>query len=617
MAEQVSSHVERLHRYLPFSPAHDQIYEEYQRSQDSLNLDTKAFAYIQKAVGGSARLIVLTGDAGHGKTHLCRRLIELHLGYEEDEARRLVNEACDGAHLIEAKQRPSPARPLRIFKDLSEFTVPIAVQRLEQISSDCESVVVVCANEGRLRAILESRGAGDFCRRLRDAVAEALSTGWSSKDGTTHVVNLNHQSVASGEQDSFIWRAAHEWLSGTRWRVCQDCDSNAVCPINHNRTMLSPQASDLAETRRTRLASLFATVERLGAVVTVREILMVVAYLLTGGLRCSDVHSTVRKTGRHGWQHHYAFYNLLFWRPPRLRADQLARIPVLLDLARLDPGVRASREVDERLVNEQGVFAAGQLDLLFQQPSARRLVDASNGIDEIVGNPRNRKERRSESDFVFQLVRSLRRRAFFDRTSDAYAFIKRLGFAHADEFLEVLNGGLKPQRMAAIKSRVIAGLHTIQGLEMAKREATLHLVDPAFGSATKHAAIVARRIPSAAITLVAQSEAWSTRPAEEGLVRMNQVVDWIDRSLILRIEPERNAAYELPLNLMLFDCIARAADGFVAEEFYGHEVRRVSNFLGRLAERGVRSNESISVSIHGELRSISIDQGVIQVGGGQ
>ena len=35
--------------------------------------------------------LTLTGDAGHGKTHLCRRLLQDYLGYNEDEARELYD----------------------------------------------------------------------------------------------------------------------------------------------------------------------------------------------------------------------------------------------------------------------------------------------------------------------------------------------------------------------------------------------------------------------------------------------------------------------------------------------------------------------------------------------
>ena len=96
LEEKRNSHVDRLHRYLPFSPIMDQVFEEYTSSADSLNLETKAHDYLLTSVRSKARLVILTGDAGHGKTHLCRRLIENHLGYSEQDARRLINSNCNG-----------------------------------------------------------------------------------------------------------------------------------------------------------------------------------------------------------------------------------------------------------------------------------------------------------------------------------------------------------------------------------------------------------------------------------------------------------------------------------------------------------------------------------------
>ena len=91
MQNRRNTHVERLNRYLPFNPSHDQIYEEYQKSADSMDLDTVALRYVENAVTAGAGIILLTGDAGHGKTHLCRRLIQSALGYDQSEARTIIN----------------------------------------------------------------------------------------------------------------------------------------------------------------------------------------------------------------------------------------------------------------------------------------------------------------------------------------------------------------------------------------------------------------------------------------------------------------------------------------------------------------------------------------------
>ena len=590
MPNKINKHVERLHRYLPFSPDHDQIYEEYQRTSDSLNLETQALRYLQKAAGGSARLVILTGDAGHGKTHLCRRMLQDHLGYSEDEARQLINKECDGRQPIRAKDGGS-ATPLRIFKDFSEHTIEEAAVRLEELGSRTGELAVVCANEGRLRAILESAAAGDVCARLSQDFRASFHDGLASRDGEMHIVNLNYQSVASRRQSSLVGSALHEWGKGTRWRICQECDSKSRCSIYRNRQMLADTDDPSSAVRRTRIESLYATVERLGTVVTIREMLMSLAYILTGGLRCSDVHERVR-LGRKGWQSNHTFYNLFFVAPSSVSPEALSRIPVLQEISRLDPGMRANRNVDEPLVNRGDVFDQGQIDLEFLDPTDRSQIDGANGIDEIIGNPRNRTERRREAEFIQRVVRSLRRRAFFeDREDDG--ILARMGFEHGDEFEELVLGQIKPARMTALKGLMLAGLHAMQGLRMGARETNLHLVDPAFGNATFHAAIIACRIPSTNVKLLPMEKAWNFKHGQKEWA-MTAAVDWLDRTVVLRLETSSGKPRNLHLDLLMFNCIARAGAGYVAKDFYAHDLRKVLNFIGRIAEQASDSGAEIS-----------------------
>lgn len=120
---------------------------------------------------------------------------------------------------------------------------------------------------------------------------------------------------------------------------------------------------------------------------------MSIAYLLTGGLDCASVRFRIRAK-EIGWQYQFAYYNLLFNRPGNLNEDQLSRIPVLGKIALLDPGLRAFRDVDERLINFQDVFEKGRIDLIFEYRRGKKAewlyVDASSGIDEVIGNPRNK-----------------------------------------------------------------------------------------------------------------------------------------------------------------------------------------------------------------------------------
>ncbi|KQW61046.1 hypothetical protein ASD02_23215 [Ensifer sp. Root1252] len=603
-------------RFLPFDPAHDQIYEEYQLARDSLNLDTVAFQYVIQAVESGADMVVLTGDAGHGKTHLCRRVIERFLGYDEEEARRLINQSCDGRQIIEPRMQGDADRALRIFKDFSEYAPEIAAGLVEE-SAGSKAVTIICANEGRLRAVLSSGSAGPRCLELLASFESSFTNGRASRDGRIHIVNLNHQSTAAGNDGQSLGdRAIREWTSGVRWKNCQDCDARAACPINRNRELLSQRADErLAATRKQKLRLLFATLERIGYVITIRDMLMGIAYLLTGGLKCEDVHR-MRRRRRKGWQQAYAYYNLAFELPDTLSVEQLKSLPLMQQLARLDPGRRAIREIDERIVNEQEIFAHGQLDLQFQGPSssADDLIDAADGIDEIIGDPRNKNQRADEAANVVRVVRALRRRAFMDGISGDTLEMTNLGFPHGADFLAIVHGQLDVPERTRLKQKVIAGLHHIQGLQFSEKVPTLHLVDPAFGRSMSGTAILAARIRPANVDLIALSEKWGR--SDEADHHVKRSVDWIDRHVVLRIVDQKGPPHDLLLDLMTFDCILRAAAGHVPTRFYEHDIRRVASFLGRIAQSAHASTDQINLIRDGRSQTISIDGSTIQVGAG-
>ncbi|WP_153039247.1 hypothetical protein [Microbulbifer sp. Q7] len=616
MSENKNPHVYRMARFLPFDPSHDQIYEEYQVAGDSLNLDTVAYSYVSDAVESGAGVIVLTGDAGHGKTHLCRRVIESALGYSEEEARNLINEACDGKQVIRAKAGISNSRALRIFKDFSEFAPEIAAKLLEEPSGE-GVVTIICANEGRFRAVLASKSAGSRCAELLKSFELSFDRGQASRDGGIHIVNLNYQSTAAGLGGHSLGDLAlRDWTSGKRWRSCNDCDAREACPIIRNREMLSERvAQGKAATRKAKLRLLFATLERIGYVITIRDMLMAFAYLLTGGLKCDDVHR-LKRGRREGWQQAYAFYNLAFEAPSSLPKEQLKRLPLMQQLAKLDPGKRAFREVDERIVNQQGIFCLGELDLQFPAPSTsgEDLIDAADGIDEIIGDPRNKKQRASEAENVTRVVRALRRRAYVDGIGNSALDMAYLGFPYGADFLSIIDGQMGGAAQAILKKKVIAGLHHIQGFQFSEQTPTLHLVDPAFGRSMSGTAILAARINPSNVELLRLSEKWGD--SEEVDYHLKKSVDWIDRHVVLRVVDQQGDSHDLLLDMMTFDCILRAAAGHVPTKFYEHDIRRVTSFLGRIAQSAHTNSDQISLVRNGRTQTISIDGSTIQVSTG-
>jgi len=622
MELKVNSHVTRMNRHLPFKAAGAQIFEEYQKDADSLDIETRAQSYLLHAVDSGAQLIILTGDAGHGKTHLCRRLLEKHFAYSPSKAREALLNYCDGAIKIKGENLSSNKKSLRIHKDLSELEISEATRFIDSITLDDDSVTIICANEGRLRAVI-SQGNSNIFKGIRDVFAGSFDTGLCTLDGKLHIINLNFQSIAGveGDKKSILGSAIKKWAEdGGKWnKSCGGCSNQPRCPIYKNRELLSDQSSNSGLLRLTRLEDLFATVERLGGVVTVREALMSVAYFLTGGLTCEDVHEKCRTNKNDGWQFEYSFYNLIFSNPSSIPLGWLTKfIPVFFQLLRLDPGKKAIRVVDDRLLNEANVFKHNEIDLNFKLflDGKYKNIDAANGIDEINTNPANKKERQQEADQIIKVITSLRRRAFFDDDIEHGTLLGRLGFRFGDIFNEILFGGLTSQRTILYKSHLLSGLHMIQGVRLASRTNFLYLVDPAFGKATSDTAIISRQIPSNQIQIIPMRDGWNLK--EDQIDRsLVSSVNWIDRYVIVRFDGGSSGYDDLTLDLMAFECVLQAGTGYVAEEFYAHDLQRIRNFLARIAEKGRSEDGQINLFMSGQIFSVSLDEEIIQVNGGQ
>lgn len=615
MPNQNSLHVQRLHRYLPFDPSFDQIYEENRHSKDTLELTTKALVYLKNIlVKNPPTLIILTGDAGHGKTHLCARIIKDYLGHSSEDSGEILRSRCNG-EMLQFAGGENADKPLQIYKDFSEFSIPIARQKMIEALLDETAVSVMCINEGRLRSVLSVDD--DVLTNLRVQFNSSFQSGLVSPDNHIHIINLNYQSVASPDsalvENVLTGEGKHStgWLDGRSWVICEKCDSCNACPIYKNMQLLSNENS---ETRISRLRELFAAVERLGTVITIREILMTIAYLLTGSLTCKDVHE--RK--KNGWQNEYMFYSLIFSPPRNLSPDQLARIPVLSSFWGLDPGNASFRQIDERLINEEKIFSDAGIELTFTSKVGQNeiSVDATKGIDEIIGNPRSGKERAGEAKFIRNVVKNLRRRDFFDDKEGELDFeARRLGIDHYQDFRWLLSGDEDMSRRVRIKNTLIQGLHTIQGLRLPGSETALILVDPAFGRTTNHAAIVALKIPSNELKLLSQSDAWIFAKKQQKY-SLPEAVDWLEREIILSIQIQEEI-YTYPLNLLVFDCILRASSGYLPEAFYAHDIRKIINFLGLIADKGRQGDPSgIDIVIGGSMRSVTLEEGeVIMVSG--
>ena len=99
MALEVNPHVKRLRQFQPFQPDSAELVYEQSDPREK-RYETVALGYLALLVEEpGVKMIVLTGDAGHGKTSLCAKLLE-RFGMDADTAAEAIRDTAN-MHVIE------------------------------------------------------------------------------------------------------------------------------------------------------------------------------------------------------------------------------------------------------------------------------------------------------------------------------------------------------------------------------------------------------------------------------------------------------------------------------------------------------------------------------------
>lgn len=572
--------VKQLRQYLPLDAGADRLYEEHVDGDERLWYETKSLGFIQNLLGQHTRsVIVLTGNAGHGKTHMCRRILK-DAAATDDVMLRLGKDRTG----VEDWTTATASMPLRVVKDLSEINPPeAAAERLSELLTLTDRHVVVCANEGRLRDVVGRRATE--LRPLLAALEASLETGDTSTETNpdVHVVNLNHQAAAPNDS-GFLDHVLDSFLNFKgAWKVCERCAARRDCPILANRSDLESSSSAPPEnaTHREALRELVRIAEEGGYVLTFRETLVLVAYVVTGGLTCDKVESmhvdgrTRKKLER------YRLLQLLF--EPTLSEDEADVMGILGRIHRLDPGRVALRPVDERLhqeLEEQDQLGTG----LFGDEAKQLHLRADL----------HREEERHRSR-----LRRARRAAWLASTNETDGVLRssRLGLRHYDRFralheIESLDELQRNREILSTIRELVRGLHTIQGAVGVDSKTRFHLVDPAFGRSGSHAAVIARSLKINDLDLYTESQWWS-KQKRKGTPSMLDAVEWLDRRLVLVDVSEHDVI--VALDLLAFEFVLSAANGIVMRDFHSAERRRILRRLARHAEKRRDSPDEIRI----------------------
>jgi len=588
MALEVNGHVVRMHRYQPFDADSADLVFERQTDHNQPTFRVATRDYLLGVVElAQTKTVVLTGDAGHGKTSLCAGLLE-DLGASKLDAAAAVDRA--GKHGREPVGTTPSGRPIYMLKDLSDFDATLGARRLVDLLDPAENgVAIICANEGQLRNCVSEDKSGR-AQVVVDTLGAGIAFGTvASSDGAVVVINLNYQSVAPDRDgEGLVDWATRSWAVDKRsWQICKRCDARDVCPILANHEALSDSSS--GPTRRRGIRDLFSAAERTGSVITARQALSSLAYAITGGLTCEDVHRRYRNSHADtSWQYPYQYHEALFG--DRLSPQQRQQVPALHGLRRLDPGKVSRRQVDDVLEPEAARVA-------FRPP-----VPGTDGQ-----RVRTAQDAQRDAAALRDLYAFLRRADFFNSAaSDRFA---RLGLSAGDAFVKVTPNTADASK-TDIRDALLKGLEAVQGIHRVGSNPDFLVLDPAFFSHQTRAAVVSRSVTSRHVHVVDQVSHWMTElePGAPDPV-LHQAVEWLNRTIFVRIPgPPGRTPVAVEVDLLRFELLNRWAAGLRSGTQHEAEIRGLTSTLAALAD-AASEQEVIQVLVGAVPRKLMIDVG--------
>lgn len=527
---QCNPFVAYLNRFTTASPEHEAAFDEFVVESrppvgEPLKLETGIEKFIRGLVSGdSIPSIILTGNAGDGKTYLCRQII-----------------GCLGGEVgvdWNARSEWGVSRSgltLHVLKDLSEVDEATGRDVLAGLSASLEepspkSVYLIAANEGRLRAVLSDPSLDTLFAR----VDRQLAGGRDLDGDRLLVINLNEIATSNYVSQVLSWLTAPE-----HWEACTGCPGSASCPIANNAESLSGE--HVAE----RITLLYQMIEHLKSHITVRDMLIHLAFAITGGLTCSEMHTDAPGVGRKGRDYSY-FENLV-----GTAAGEAfrAKIAPMAHLRRLNLGGHSLYEVDDFIVNGAPESAGDQAEYerlfapapdlggkIFAQARDSYLRAGTTSVRSIEEHP------------LFEWLPAMRRKLFFEwrKTDRANQLIQ---LKYLPQFLKLLTG----DRGALERARrgLVLGLNRAFSRLFITDDRSLCVTSQYSNPAERPVPIVRVQIPAEYITLSVRNitvAAYETEHFE----------------LMLTIPPPPTVALESitwRVDLLRFEYLLRLANG--------------------------------------------------------
>jgi hypothetical protein len=535
--------VKFLNSYNVTGAAHAQNYEDYfQQVLYSLDIETTTERYllgnfsIENLKKDDVRSVILTGNAGDGKTRLCR------LVWQQLSKQDFVQASKDFQTSVIDLVAECGKR-IKIIKDFSDWDEQLGIDLLQELVRGIDEngipiVFLIAANEGRLRKALQD----DSLVELQQQVEAALNNKPEIKGPV--VLNLNQASTSK-----YIPKLLQKMTNANWWRDCEGCPAFNYCPIKWNRDQLAKPIP--AE----RLHRLYQIVEQLGKHVTFRDALIHLSYTLIGRLDCHKVQAVPPE--QHPHFSSWVYYRNCFG----VESDQTFQSQGMISNLRLiDVSAASNFHIDEllikghlnpdqnlqKLINEnfrQGVDLGGELFNLAVQnylsPADKPLLS---------------KKISGRDKFFFDLMQwwlpHVRRKYYFEAPEELahlYSPYRLIPLISYETMQKLLLGTTKLESDAQ-KEKIIKALNRIFAKLFLNDEKNLYLSSfTSLGASKLPVPVIRERFIAEKLEL----EPESIEP------NLTKKIDIEPNYLVLTVPPSGS----LSINLLLFEYLIRVSQG--------------------------------------------------------
>lgn len=390
-------------------------------------------------IEGSKSLVVITGNAGDGKTVFLRRFEER---LESEGARREPDLARNGSVITAGEHvfltnwdGSQDAGENSNDEVLLDFFAPFAGCGETNPTSSETSVIAI--NEGRLLDFFNSHEE-QFAQLRR--YFDRLQTG--DTDGVPDwiiVINLNRRSLTGPGDAALIPQLVRKLAADQLWSECDGCPAFDSCPSRSNAEMFRHPI--IGQRAIGRIRELFDIVRLRGRLhITARDLVSAISYQLTGNRTCEELIESDGREDSLELLSGYA-YNRLFAGAP---GGDATNDRLLAELGTIDPASVSQPGADAALwMLRTGGLPLPQRDL----PERDR-----NLIDLIAGAEPDLKVLRF-------LHASLKRKVFIE--SEDPDHLSMMPYEHLTEFLAALTA--EPEMLNGLNSQIAEAISASGG----------------------------------------------------------------------------------------------------------------------------------------------------------